>query len=103
MEEGRKLRQVVVVVETVKNLHKAARTAASPGFHSNGRPVYTSLKLLHSCIILKYYMRNIHYHFKHFKSPILHLILHTCNPKYLFVGLHRDFQRMRVLVCLSVL
>lgn len=92
MEEGRKLRQVVVVVETVKNLHKAASTAASPGSH-RARPTYTPLKLL-----LKYYIRNIHYHFKHFKSPILHLILHTFNPKYLFVGLHRDFQRMRVIV-----
>lgn len=30
MEEGRKLRQVVVVVETVKNLLKAASEAASP-------------------------------------------------------------------------
>ncbi len=46
MEEGRKLRQVVVVVETVKNLHKAASTAASPGCH-RARPTYTPLILLH--------------------------------------------------------
>ncbi len=68
MEEGRKLRQVVVVVETIKNLHKAASTAASPGCH-RARPIYTPLKLLYSCIIFKRYRRNIHYHSKHFKSP----------------------------------
>uniref|UniRef100_A0A8C1U3G0 Ectonucleotide pyrophosphatase/phosphodiesterase 5 n=2 Tax=Cyprinus carpio TaxID=7962 RepID=A0A8C1U3G0_CYPCA len=54
MEEGRKLRQVVVVVETVKNLHKAARTAASPGFHSNGRsPIRRTYCIMPDLLVIK--------------------------------------------------